>query len=133
MASRLVMREGHGLNRIITTQSILIFLFLNNTYSVHPHFLIPVRNHPAAGFTTGGLPVGLEFLGRAYDESTLIKLAYGFEQGTLFRQAPKSTPALPGETIVAVPEPSIVVALGIVSVGLLTARPRRRSKPINLQ
>ncbi|MEO2205605.1 amidase family protein [Paenibacillus pabuli] len=58
--------------------------------------LSPFSGFPAitvpAGFTTEGLPVGIEFLGRAFDEGTLIKLAYSYEQGTHHRQAPKLTP-----------------------------------------
>jgi amidase len=41
-----------------------------------------------AGFVFG-LPVGLSFMGRAYSEPTLIKLAYAFEQASQVRQAPK--------------------------------------------
>ncbi|MBM0743941.1 PEP-CTERM sorting domain-containing protein [Phormidium sp. CLA17] len=112
-------------------------LLTANLASGSANRLSPFSGFPAitvpAGFTVDGLPVGLEFLGRAYDESTLIKLAYSFEQGTLFRQAPDSTPALPGETVAAVPEPSTVVALGLAGLGLLGAKRRRRqSKTINL-
>jgi amidase len=41
-----------------------------------------------AGFVNG-LPVGITFMGRAYSEPTLIKLAYGFEQVSKFRRAPQ--------------------------------------------
>jgi amidase len=41
-----------------------------------------------------GVPVGMEFLGRAWAEPELIKLAFGFEQATHFRRPPVSTPAL---------------------------------------
>jgi len=41
-----------------------------------------------------GVPVGLEFLGRAWAEPELIRLAYGFEQATHLRKPPVSTPAL---------------------------------------
>lgn len=64
--------------------------------------LSPFSEFPAitvpAGFTEEGLPVNIEFLGRLFDEPTLINLAYSFEQGTLNRQPPESTPALPNET-----------------------------------
>ncbi|MFE4106125.1 amidase family protein [Almyronema epifaneia] len=80
--------------------------------------LSPFSGFPAitvpAGFTAEGLPVGLEFLGRAYDEPTLLKLTYAFEQGTGFRQPPASTPRLAGETI---PEPSASFALLVVAAG----------------
>jgi len=58
--------------------------------------LSPFSGFPAitvpAGFTNQKLPVGIEFLGRPFDESTLIKLAYSYEQGTHHRQAPTLTP-----------------------------------------
>lgn len=41
-----------------------------------------------AGFIFG-LPVGISFLGRAWSEPTLLKLAYAFEQATQHRQPPK--------------------------------------------
>jgi Asp-tRNA(Asn)/Glu-tRNA(Gln) amidotransferase A subunit family amidase len=53
-----------------------------------------------AGFSTPttdapiGVPVGMEFLGRAWAEPELIRLAFGFEQATHLRKPPVSTPAL---------------------------------------
>lgn len=47
-----------------------------------------------AGYTPQQLPVGLEFLGRPYDEGGMLRLAYGFEQATLARRAPACTPEL---------------------------------------
>jgi Asp-tRNA(Asn)/Glu-tRNA(Gln) amidotransferase A subunit family amidase len=66
-----------------------------------PHlntFLVfaPVIAVPA-GFTSDNLPAGITFMGRPYDEGTLIKLAYAYEQGTHHRVPPKTTPPLPGE------------------------------------
>ena len=46
------------------------------------------------GFTTDGLPVGLELLGGAWTEATLLKYAYAWEQATKPRRAPFSTPPL---------------------------------------
>ncbi|MFH0991923.1 MAG: amidase [bacterium] len=39
--------------------------------------------------TVFGLPVGISFLGRAWSEPMLIKLAYSFEQATKFRRSPR--------------------------------------------
>ncbi len=50
-----------------------------------------------AGFTTDNLPAGITFMGRPYEEGTILKLAYGYEQATHHRRPPRSTPALPGE------------------------------------
>jgi amidase len=40
------------------------------------------------------LPVGLSFIGRAWSEPTLLRLAYAFEHATRFRRAPKFVPSL---------------------------------------
>ena len=48
----------------------------------YPHITVP------AGFVYG-LPVGISFVGRAWSEPTLIKLAYAYEQATKHRRAPK--------------------------------------------
>lgn len=53
-----------------------------------PAFTVPM------GYTTGDLPAGLQFLGRLFDEPTLIRLAYGYEQQTHHRVAPKRFVAL---------------------------------------
>lgn len=50
-----------------------------------------------AGYTSDGLPVGITFLGRGYDEPTILKLAYAYEQATMHRRSPTTTPALAGE------------------------------------
>lgn len=47
-----------------------------------------------AGFTPGGLPVGVTFFGRPYSEPTMIRLAYAYEQATRHRRPPKTTPPL---------------------------------------
>ncbi|OLS33550.1 amidase [Bacillus sp. MRMR6] len=55
--------------------------------------LSPFSGFPAisvpAGFSDNGLPVGLEMLGKEFDEATLIKLAYSYQEGTKHRKAPE--------------------------------------------
>ena len=46
------------------------------------------------GFSTDGLPIGLELLGGAWTEATLLKYAYAWEQATKPRRPPFSTPPL---------------------------------------
>jgi amidase len=53
-----------------------------------------------AGFVSG-LPVGLSFMGRAWSEPVLIRLAYVFEQATRVRQPPRF---LPSARLVGSPE-----------------------------
>ncbi len=48
----------------------------------YPHITVPV------GYVHG-LPIGLSFFGDAYQEPTLIRLAYAFEQATQIRQPPQ--------------------------------------------
>ncbi|MGB7282034.1 MAG: amidase [Candidatus Acidiferrum sp.] len=51
-----------------------------------------VAGYPNINVVTGfdfGLPVGISFFGRAWSEPVLIKIAYGFEQATKFRKAPR--------------------------------------------
>ncbi len=53
-----------------------------------PDLIVP------AGFSGEGLPVGLSFLGRAFDEPRLLALGYAFEQATGARRLPVHTPPL---------------------------------------
>ena len=45
-----------------------------------------------AGFTHDGLPVGLELIAAPYDEATVFRLGYAFEQATGHRRAPEPAP-----------------------------------------
>jgi amidase len=47
-----------------------------------------------AGFTGDGAPVGLELVAKPYDEGTLFRGAFAFEQATNHRRAPESCPEL---------------------------------------
>ena len=53
----------------------------------YPHITVP------AGFVFG-MPVGVSFIGRAWSEPKLFKLAYAFEQASKKRAAPKFLPTV---------------------------------------
>ncbi len=69
---------------------------LGNNRKLSPVLAFPALTVPA-GFTSAGLPVGLEFLGRPFAEGTLLKLAYSYERSTRRRKPPSTTPPLPRE------------------------------------
>jgi Asp-tRNA(Asn)/Glu-tRNA(Gln) amidotransferase A subunit family amidase len=53
-----------------------------------PALAVPV------GFASDGLPVGLELMGRAFDDAALISIAAGYEAHTDHRRLPATTPPL---------------------------------------
>ncbi len=58
-----------------------------------PDLIVP------AGMTPDGLPVTISFFGPAFSEPKLLGYGYDFEQATLARTQPKTTPILPGDAI----------------------------------
>ena len=57
-----------------------------------------LAGYPAISVPAGyvfDLPVGITFMGRAFSEPTLIKLAYAFEQATKVRHSPRYLPTTP--------------------------------------
>jgi Asp-tRNA(Asn)/Glu-tRNA(Gln) amidotransferase A subunit family amidase len=66
--------------------------FPTNT-EIAPRAWLPAVSIPA-GFTDGGLPVGLEVIGRPFDEMVLLNIALAHERSTHHRRSPVSTPPL---------------------------------------
>ena len=65
----------------------------DNSQTLSPRSGFPAITIPI-GFVRNELPVGMTLLGRAWSESTLIRLAYSFEQAANHRRPPESTPPL---------------------------------------
>ncbi|MCF8223696.1 MAG: amidase [Bacteroidales bacterium] len=57
----------------------------DNSQVIAPHTGQPAFTVPM-GYTGENLPAGLQFLGRMFDEATLIRLTYAYEQGTQHRR-----------------------------------------------
>ena len=60
---------------------------------------LPTIVVPGGFFASDGMPFAVQFLGKQFDEPTLIALASGYEAVTAHRAAPESTPALPNESL----------------------------------
>ena len=58
----------------------------NNSPIIAPHTGQPAITVPM-GFTKAGLPAGLQFLARPFDDGKLFQYAYAYEQKTLHRKA----------------------------------------------
>jgi amidase len=59
-----------------------------------PAIVVPAGFSSPTADAPIGVPVGLEFLGRPWQEPALLTLAYGFEQATHARKPPQSAPAI---------------------------------------
>ena len=70
----------------------------NTTYGANSSILSPPTGFPAfnvpMGYSFGTLPAGLQLLGRPFDEPTLIRVSYAYEQATRHRRPPPFTPPL---------------------------------------
>jgi hypothetical protein len=60
---------------------------------VSAHSGLPAFSMPA-GFTRDGVPVGIELLGKEFEEGKLIAMAYAYEQAARPRRPPARTPSL---------------------------------------
>jgi Asp-tRNA(Asn)/Glu-tRNA(Gln) amidotransferase A subunit family amidase len=66
----------------------------DNSQVFSPTTGFPAINVPMGYTLDGRLPAGITFFGRAWDEHTLIRLAYSYEQRTHHRRPPATTPPL---------------------------------------
>lgn len=65
----------------------------DNSQVIAPHTGLPAFTVPM-GYTYDNLPAGLQFVGRLFDEPTLIRYTYSYEQGTKHRKPPINYPSL---------------------------------------
>lgn len=93
----------------------------------YPSIIVP------GGYLSNGAPYGVTLLGTAYSEPELISLAYSYEQATMNRIPPTSTPPLPGEEFEyePVPEASSTIALTAFGLTILGLKLRQRRRMIS--
>ena len=65
----------------------------DNSQIIPPHTGLPGFSVPM-GYTRNILPAGLQIVSRLFDEPTLIRIAYSYEQATKHRKHPASYPIL---------------------------------------
>lgn len=76
----------------------LIDMLLGDNASIGSYVTSSAAGYPSITVPAGdvsGLPVGILFMGTAWSEGTLLKLAYGFEQTVRARRTPTFLPSLP--------------------------------------
>ena len=108
MVRQLARRNGidatltkHQVDAIIaptTSPAWLIDLLLGDNTELGASVVSAAAGYPSVTVPAGdvlGLPVGLIFIGTAWSEPTLLKLAYGFEQTVRARRAPTFQPSVP--------------------------------------
>ncbi len=90
----------------------------------YPSIIVP------SGYQSNGAPYGVTFLGTAYSEPTLIGLAYSYEQASMLRVPPTSTPPLPGEMFEyePIPEPSTIAGLTVFCLTAIGLKLRSQRK-----
>ena len=63
----------------------------DNSQTIPPHTGMPGISVPM-GYVDGRWPAGLQMVGRLFDEPTLIRVAYAYEQATRHRRPPERFP-----------------------------------------
>ena len=60
-------------------------MYLSDIFTISVNLAgVPAVSVPC-GFTSGNLPVGLQIIGNHFDEESLFRIAYAYEQGTEWR------------------------------------------------
>lgn len=108
MVRQLARRNGidatlsrHQVDAIVaptTSPAWLIDLLLGDNTELGASVISAAAGYPSVTVPAGdvlGLPVGMIFIGTAWSEPTLLKLAYGFEQTVRARRAPTFQPSVP--------------------------------------
>jgi amidase len=85
------------------------------------HLGIPTVTVPMGNLADIGMPIGLTFAARPYEDATLLRFAYAFEQAGAWRETPPRTPPLPGDAFpprAALAGKPHALALNVIALGL---------------
>ena len=70
-------------------------MYLNDVFTIPVSLAgLPGISVPA-GFTREGLPIGVQVIGRAYDEATVLRVAHAYEQATDWHTRKPALEAVP--------------------------------------
>ncbi len=103
-AEDLRISRAEGIDRVMTGERLDALVFPGwsgaaiGAKAGYPSVIVP------AGYTAEGTPIGLTFLGRAWSEPTLLRVAHAFESATRHRRPPASGVA-PGTGAASVQAP----------------------------
>ena len=92
--------ESHDLNALVYPTIAQTPVFIDegqsgNNCSMAAHSGMPAISFPA-GFTGNGLPVGIELLGKHFQDAELLAMVRPFAEANVHRKAPSVTPPLIG-------------------------------------
>jgi aspartyl-tRNA(Asn)/glutamyl-tRNA(Gln) amidotransferase subunit A len=57
-------------------------MYLSDIYTIPVNLAGTCAMSLPCGFSAEGLPIGLQLIGKPFDEATLLRTAYAFEQST---------------------------------------------------
>ena len=89
-AEDLRLSRADGIDRVMASERLDVLVFPGwsgaaiGAKAGYPSVIVP------AGYTAEGAPIGLTFLGRAWSEATLLRVAHAFESATRYRRPPAS-------------------------------------------
>src|SRR5258708_3497475 len=91
--------DGQKLDALVYLHNLYPAQYINELYPYTKVKLSSVSGLPGlvvpSGFTSLDQSVGIEFLGRAFDEAKLLRLGYSYEQPTKHLRLPATTHSLP--------------------------------------
>jgi aspartyl-tRNA(Asn)/glutamyl-tRNA(Gln) amidotransferase subunit A len=61
-------------------------MYLSDIYTIPVNLAGTCAMSLPCGFSTDGLPIGLQLIGKPFDEATILRTAHAFEQATAWHK-----------------------------------------------